>query len=73
MLQFEINEFLAPESYARACGISILLAKHSFVLCENRGLLCRDESVEGLHFYSSKLFYEDVNEDEDEEAEAEPV
>jgi hypothetical protein len=63
--QLDIHPWLSPEEYARMSGIPCLLAKHSLVLSENRGLTCRDESIEGLRFYSSALFFEEEDKMDD--------
>lgn len=36
-------------------GLSLIITKEKLLIAEQRGLLCRDESVRGLHFYVNKF------------------
>lgn len=36
-------------------SISLSLARQRLVTAENRGLLCRDESIQGLSFYPNRF------------------
>jgi ESCRT-II complex subunit VPS36 len=42
---------LTSEELARLAGVAVVLAKERLLAAEGRGLLCRDDSVEGLRFY----------------------
>jgi ESCRT-II complex subunit VPS36 len=48
---------LSPEEYARIGGVPFLLAKQGLIMSESRGHLCRDESVEGLRFYTNYILH----------------
>jgi ESCRT-II complex subunit VPS36 len=47
MIGFRIDEI------ANALGITLVIAKEQVLVVENRGLLCRDESVYGIAFYKN--------------------
>lgn len=47
MIGFRIDEI------ASALGITLVIAKEQVMLVENKGLLCRDESVYGITFYKN--------------------
>jgi len=57
---FDVHLSLTPEEYARVAGIPCLLAKHSLIVTEDCGRACRDESIEGIRFYPSDLFYQEI-------------
>uniref|UniRef100_A0A224XDV5 Vacuolar protein-sorting-associated protein 36 n=1 Tax=Panstrongylus lignarius TaxID=156445 RepID=A0A224XDV5_9HEMI len=57
----KINDSLSPAELSQALGISVLLAKERLTTTEKKGLICRDESIEGLRFYPN-LFVERCNE-----------
>ncbi|CAD7080989.1 unnamed protein product [Hermetia illucens] len=42
---------LSVEDLAKILGISILLSKEHLLAAERLGIVCRDESIEGLRFY----------------------
>ncbi|KAG5670459.1 hypothetical protein PVAND_000722 [Polypedilum vanderplanki] len=49
------SESMSIEECARLKNISVLLAHERFLISENAGKICRDESVEGLRFYPNKF------------------
>jgi ESCRT-II complex subunit VPS36 len=49
------TESMSIEECARLKHISVLLAHERFLIAENAGKICRDESVEGLRFYPNKF------------------
>ncbi len=50
--------FLTAEDLAKILGISVILAKERLITTEKFGKACRDESIEGLRFYTNR-FLED--------------
>lgn len=42
---------LSAEEFAQLSGIPVLLAKERLFAAESKGVLCRDETVEGLRFF----------------------
>ncbi len=46
---------LTAEELSRAVGVSVVLARERLLAAERRGLACRDDSVEGLRFYTNKF------------------
>ncbi|XP_055856158.1 vacuolar protein-sorting-associated protein 36 [Episyrphus balteatus] len=46
---------LAIEELSKDMKISLLLAKEKLLVAERMGLICRDESIEGLRFYPNLL------------------
>jgi len=48
---------LSPAEAAQTARISLLLAKQGLLLAEQRGSLCRDESLEGLRFYPNRFLH----------------
>lgn len=42
---------IIAEQLAQELGISVILAKERLLTTEHYGLICRDESIEGLRFY----------------------
>lgn len=49
---------LSAEELASLLKTSIVLAKERLLQAEQKGKLCRDESVEGLTFYPNYFFTE---------------
>lgn len=49
----EEKNSLSVEELASYLNISLLLAKEKFLIAEKGGVVCRDESIEGLRFYSN--------------------
>ncbi|KAK9510239.1 hypothetical protein O3M35_005066 [Rhynocoris fuscipes] len=47
----EMNGSLTPAELSQSLGISVLLAKERLTTTEKKGLVCRDESIQGLRFY----------------------
>lgn len=39
-------------------GLSLIITKEKLLIAENKGLLCRDESIRGLHFYVNKFAFQ---------------
>eukprot|EP00271_Cylindrocystis_brebissonii_P013728 TRINITY_DN3390_c0_g1_i1.p1 TRINITY_DN3390_c0_g1~~TRINITY_DN3390_c0_g1_i1.p1 ORF type:complete len:441 (+),score=109.32 TRINITY_DN3390_c0_g1_i1:784-2106(+) len=52
------REGLSATDAARALGLSPALAKEELLTAESRGILCRDDSVDGLRFHHN--FFRDV-------------
>lgn len=46
---------VSAEELSRNIGISVILAKERLLAAEQVGLACRDDTVEGLRFYTNKL------------------
>ena len=46
---------LTGHQLAMHSGISVSIAKQRLLSCEKRGLICRDESVQGLSFFPNKF------------------
>nr|CUU99606.1 vacuolar protein sorting associated protein 36 [Hymenolepis microstoma] len=44
---------ITPGELARKAGIASVLAKERLLLCEQKGMLCRDDSENGLAFYGN--------------------
>uniref|UniRef100_R4G8R8 Vacuolar protein-sorting-associated protein 36 n=1 Tax=Rhodnius prolixus TaxID=13249 RepID=R4G8R8_RHOPR len=57
----KMNGSISPAELSQALGISVLLARERLTTTEKKGFICRDESIEGLRFYSN-LFLERCNE-----------
>lgn len=49
----EKNKCLNPVDLSHILEISVLLAKEQLTSAENRGILCRDETPEGIYFYKN--------------------
>jgi ESCRT-II complex subunit VPS36 len=49
------QEGIQASFVAQYFDISIILAKEILIVAENRGLLCRDDSIGGLAFYPNKF------------------
>jgi ESCRT-II complex subunit VPS36 len=49
------NEHLSVVQLSSLMNVSPIVAKQYLLIGEDRGLLCRDDSVEGLHFYENRL------------------
>jgi len=49
------REWISSEKYAEIAGMPLLVSRHVLALLENAGLVCRDESIQGLRFYRSTL------------------
>lgn len=52
-LALEEHESLSATELAKILGISVLLAKERLLTTEKQGKACRDESLEGVRFYSN--------------------
>ncbi|XP_025830843.1 vacuolar protein-sorting-associated protein 36 [Agrilus planipennis] len=50
---------LSAEELAKLLGISVMLAKERLLTCEEYGVACRDDCIEGLRFYPN-LFLKDL-------------
>jgi len=48
-----------PEEMSTSLGLSVILAKERLLSAESEGLLCRDDSVEGLRFYQNRFLMEE--------------
>ncbi len=46
---------LTAEELSRQIGISVVLARERLMAAERSGDACRDDSVEGLRFYSNRF------------------
>uniref|UniRef100_A0A0N5B4D3 Vacuolar protein-sorting-associated protein 36 n=1 Tax=Strongyloides papillosus TaxID=174720 RepID=A0A0N5B4D3_STREA len=53
-------EGITPNGLSKQVGISVILAKERLIAAENEGRIVRDDSVEGLAFYTNK-FLECIN------------
>uniref|UniRef100_A0A182K893 Vacuolar protein-sorting-associated protein 36 n=1 Tax=Anopheles christyi TaxID=43041 RepID=A0A182K893_9DIPT len=51
------NVSMSPDELARLECISLLLARERLLTAEGFGQLCRDESIEGLRFYTNKFIH----------------
>ena len=51
------DAYLTAEELAKILGTSVILAQQRLLLCEEMGMACRDDSVEGLRFYPNKILY----------------
>lgn len=49
---------VSAEELSRNIGISVILAKERLLAAEQMGLACRDDTVEGLRFYSNRILLE---------------
>ncbi len=49
---------LTAEELSRRAGVSVVLAKERLLAAEGAGKACRDESVEGLRFYTNRFLEE---------------
>jgi len=58
MNQLESVGSFTPEEMSTNIGVSVILAKERLLSAESQGLLCRDDSVEGLRFYPNKFLAE---------------
>lgn len=48
---------LTSQQLALDHDLSLSLARQRLVNCENCGLICRDESIQGLSFYPNKFLH----------------
>jgi ESCRT-II complex subunit VPS36 len=48
---------LTADELAKLLAISVVLAQQRLLLCEDKGLVCRDDSPEGLMFYPNRFLY----------------
>ncbi len=46
---------VSAHDLAISANVSIALARQRLIDCENAGIICRDESIEGLRFYPNKF------------------
>lgn len=53
-----LSDGLLPSTVAKSFNMSIILAKEILIIAENRGILCRDDSIGGLAFFYN---YFDIN------------
>lgn len=51
----KLNGLANASQLADAQGITVILAKERLLAAEEKTLLCRDDSVEGLFFYPNKF------------------
>jgi ESCRT-II complex subunit VPS36 len=51
----EKSGFVSAHDLAISANISIFLARQRLIDCESAGIICRDESIEGLLFYPNKF------------------
>jgi len=58
MNQLESVGSFTPEEMSTNLGVSVILAKERLLSAESQGLLCRDDSVEGLRFYPNQFLAE---------------
>ena len=58
MNQLESVGSFTPEEMSTNLGLSVILAKERLLSAEVDGLLCRDDSVEGLRFYPNRFLIE---------------
>jgi len=58
MNQLESVGTFTPEEMSTSLGLSLILAKERLLSAESEGLLCRDDSVEGLRFYPNRFLTE---------------
>lgn len=49
--EIDKTETLNDSELARILNVSLLLAQEHLLIAEREGVLCRDESIEGLRFY----------------------
>ncbi|QQP49197.1 Vacuolar protein-sorting-associated protein 36 [Caligus rogercresseyi] len=49
---------LSAEDLSRIISLSVVLSREKLLSAERTGLLCRDDSVEGLKFYPNKFLLE---------------
>ncbi|KAF6036320.1 VPS36 [Bugula neritina] len=54
-LLVEERNCLSADELARVIGLSVIIAKERLLLAEQKGKLCRDDTVEGLRFYPNKF------------------
>ena len=59
MNQVESVGSFTPEEMSTSLGVSVILAKERLLAAESEGLLCRDDSVEGLRFYPNRFLSEE--------------
>jgi len=59
MNQVESVGSFTPEEMSTSLGVSVILAKERLLAAESEGLLCRDDSVEGLRFYPNRFLTEE--------------
>ena len=51
---------LSAQGLAVTAGISAALAKQRLLAAEVRGFICRDESLQGLHFFPNKFLCKEI-------------
>merc|ERR1719312_1854666 len=59
MNQVESVGSFTPEEMSTSLGVSVILAKERLLAAESEGLLCRDDSVEGLRFFPNRFLSEE--------------
>jgi len=59
MNQLESVGSFTPEEMSTSLGLSVILAKERLLTVESEGLVCRDDSVEGLRFYPNRFLSEE--------------
>ena len=55
MNQLESVGSFTAEEMSRQMSVSVILSRERLLSAESDGLLCRDDSVEGLRFYPNKF------------------
>jgi ESCRT-II complex subunit VPS36 len=48
-------EGISPAEVSRALHVSIIVAKEQILLAEQKGFLCRDDTVNGIFFFANKF------------------
>lgn len=51
------HKCLTAEELSKLVGVSIMLAKERLLITEKAGLICRDDTIEGLTFYPNLFLY----------------
>ncbi|XP_059481593.1 vacuolar protein-sorting-associated protein 36 [Neocloeon triangulifer] len=51
------NGSFTAEELAQTLGTAVLLAREQLLLSESEGMICRDDTIEGLRFYPNLLLY----------------
>nr|ADD24139.1 Vacuolar protein-sorting-associated protein 36 [Lepeophtheirus salmonis] len=53
------NTCLTPDELSRLIALSVVLSRERLFSAEKAGLLCRDDSVEGLKFYPNRFLFDE--------------
>ena len=59
MNQLESAGSFTAEEMSKSLGMSVILANERLLSVEKEGLICRDDSVEGLRFYPNRFLMEE--------------